>query len=364
MSLNACADELWRNPGNPNSLYNSGPGMDTWFGTTFNTTAQHDSRLRIGGWGDAYYTLLRFDLSGLPQFATTANIWLAPINEGAPTPINWYGIGSQWHSSTVTRDNFPYASLVSLFSTPNPTQGFWYVVDITSSYNQWRVGTGPLNYGFLLAPVQNNNNFSTFTSSTPADSLGPWLQVIYDPQVNDSVLKLKWPLATPRSSLSVTLPFGGQSTITCSDGSAKEHNGVDYSATAETAVYAAEDGIVQEVFDDGSDGWASNIVIEHNHPQGGKYTTVYWHVNPVPDVIPSGGFVPKGMQIATVADLTQFRPIFNHGTHFHFGVRIGTYILNVSGVGALPFATHPCGAFPVFPAGFINPEDVAQVIFQ
>ena len=37
--------------------------MDTFFGSYFSTTAQHLDYLRVGGWGDEYDTLIRFDLS-------------------------------------------------------------------------------------------------------------------------------------------------------------------------------------------------------------------------------------------------------------------------------------------------------------
>lgn len=67
-TTNAFAADKWLNPA-PYPV-----GMDTWFGTVYNTTAQHDNRLRVGGWGDMYNTLLRFDLSGLPQVATNAYI--------------------------------------------------------------------------------------------------------------------------------------------------------------------------------------------------------------------------------------------------------------------------------------------------
>ena len=68
-------------------------------------------------------------------------------------------------------------------------------------------------------------------------------------------------------------------------------------------------------------------------------------------------FVPKGMKIATVANL-------GARTHFHFGVRKGNFDINVSGLGALPYANHPCDGYPVFPAGFVSPEDPTQVIFR
>jgi murein DD-endopeptidase MepM/ murein hydrolase activator NlpD len=187
------------------------------------------------------------------------------------------------------------------------------------------------------------------------------LDVYYVTQPNDTIPKLKWPLATSRSNLKVNLAFGGQSLLTCKDGKFKEHNGVDYNAVKGTLVYAAEDGILKESVYDSSGLWAYNVVLEHNNPSGAKYTTVYWHVIPVAEASSSnlGAFIPKGMQIGVVADL-------GTRTHFHLGVRNGPYVAGVSGTGALPYSTHPCDGYPVFPAGFVNPEPGTplNVIFQ
>ena len=348
------AADIWRNPA-PYPV-----GMDTWFGTVYSQTAQHDNRLRVGGWGDMYNTLLRFDLSGLPQTATSAYLWLYAINEGAPTNINWSLIGKQWQSKTVSTFDFPLPSNVLYFAgtTTAPTPGLWYKVGITGIYNAWRSSATYKNYGLYLAPVSNNNNYSSFASSLQG-WYGPQLQVAYTPQANDNVIKLKWPLSVSRGSLSVSLGFTGQSPITCSDGYNKEHNGTDYTAASGTEVYAAEDGVIKKRATTSSGNWGGYMAIEHNHPSGNgaKYTTLYWHISPVSGTA-EGDFVPKGMKIATVINLAPY----GHGTHFHFGVRIGAYNPSISNLGALPYATHPCDGYPVFPAGFINPE--SDILFQ
>jgi murein DD-endopeptidase MepM/ murein hydrolase activator NlpD len=151
-------------------------------------------------------------------------------------------------------------------------------------------------------------------------------------------------------SLTLTSAFGADWNNTYCSGLIKKHNGTDFSAAAGTAVYAAEDGVVRNA--DFVAPWAYRIVLEHNHPQGGKYTTVYWHVTPSVAV---DNFVPKGMQIATVANL-------GSNTHFHFGVRLGVYDVNVSGTGSLPQTI--CGGYPAFPENFIDPNNVNNVLFQ
>lgn len=358
------AADIWRNP----APYPE--GMDTWYGTVYNTSAQHDYRLRIGGWGDTYNTLLRFDLSGLPQVADHMYIWLYPINEGAPTNINWNLIGQQWQSSTLTSQDFPLPSnvLYLLGQTAAPTQGQWYRIEIpVGIYNAWRSGAGAQykNYGLFLAPASNNNNYSTFGSSQQG-YYGPHLQVTYTPQANDNVITLKWPLGTNNSGRVVGGFHWQDNWVSSCGGLIKKHNGTDYSATAGWPVYAAEDGVVREFGPESTGQWASRIVLEHNHPSGGKYTTVYWHVNPIAMSI--GNFIPKGMQIATVANLAT-------GSHLHFGLRIGSYdsaYLNgtpFAGTGALPQNNCPDNPpndkwYPAFPAGFISPEITSNVLFQ
>jgi murein DD-endopeptidase MepM/ murein hydrolase activator NlpD len=87
-------------------------------------------------------------------------------------------------------------------------------------------------------------------------------------------------------------------------------------------------------------------------------------VEPLVDL---GDFVPKGMQIATVANLAT-------GPHLHFGLRIGSYdaaYLNgtpFAGTGGLP--QNNCqdsnGAwYPAFSSsGFISPESTGNILFQ
>lgn len=352
----APAADVWRGaPAYPNG------GMDTWFGSYYNTSAQHDYRLRVGGWGDYYYSLLRFNLSGLPRVATRAVIWVYAINDGGtPTPINWWKVNQSWQSGSVSYSNFPWF-LTYLGQTTAPTPGYWYGVNITSFYNAWRAGTpGSQNYGFVVSPQNNNNNYSSFSSSKQI-GYGPELQVTYTPQSNDNIIKLKWPLASPSYAnrvVTVGGNFGANWNNTYCGGLIKKHNGTDFQASAGTAVYAAEDGIVKEVLYD--DPWAYNIVLEHYTLSGGNFTTVYWHVIPTSGIAPASSgqtpvFVPKGMQIGTVANL-------GGNTHFHLGVRNGVYAAGVSGTGGLP--QNNCSGYPAFPANFIDPNNTNNVIFN
>lgn len=353
VSGGASAADVWRNPA-PYPV-----GMDTWFGTVYNKTAQHDNRLRVGGDGDMYTTLPRFDLGGLPQVADRAYIWLYPIYDGgSPTNINWSLIGKQWQSGTVGSSDFPLPSNVLFFAgtTIAPTVGQWYRVEITSIYNAWRSSVNYKNYGLYLAPTSNNNNYSSFASSQQG-YYGPHLQVSYTPQANDNIIKLKWPLGTAKPATpTVGGAFGDDWNNTYCDGLIKKHNGADYSASAGTEVYAAEDGFIRKRATTSTNNWGGYMTLEHNHPSG-KYTTLYWHVSPVSGTA-EGDFIPKGMKIATVQDIS----IYNHPTHFHFGLRKSPYSSPVSFTGGLPQTN--CGGYPAFKEYFINPEDTSLILFQ
>lgn len=337
-------------------------GMDVWFGSVFNTSSQHDGKLLVGGWGDEYDTYTRYNLSGLPQTATQAILWFNafPRNDGSTlTNINWYQVNGQWHAGSIAWGSQPPSTFVG--STGNVPASGWYGINITSFYNNWRSGNpSTSNFGFRLRPVGTNNQFDQFYgSATGNTALRPQLDVYYTPQANDSIIKLKWPLASPvYASRVVTQAFGvnWSAGVTC-NGLVKKHNGTDFQANSGTVIYAAEDGIVKEVLFDGSGPWGYNIVTEHTSPTGGKYTTVYWHVQPVSDVFASnpGGFIPKGMQVATVYNL-------GSNTHYHIGARIGAYTAGVSGTGALPQTA--CGGYPAFPAGFVDPNNTGNVIFN
>ena len=342
-------------------------GMDMWYSNVYHRSGVHDEKLQVGGWGDQYQTLLRFNLGGMPQVADLAILWLWGFPRGdasTPTWIQWFSVTSQWQSATVGWDTRPYKFLLGYTPPPNASGG-WYGVNFTNQYNQWRRGnSSPLNHGLMLAPWQNNNNFDMFFSSrNPAYWARPLLYVYYTPRADDSVIKLTWPLYTPYASRVVIQEFGHNpwaGTSECPPGVRKIHNGTDYRATAGTAVYAGEDGVVKDVLDARASGWAYAIVMEHTSPTGAKYTTVSWHVNPL--VVPDS-FVPKGILIATVADLTPY----GHDTHFHFGVRMGAYDNIVSVTGALPRTTcmDPNGkTYPGFPENFIDPDNTSNIIFR
>jgi hypothetical protein len=135
-------------------------------------------------------------------------------------------------------------------------------------------------------------------------------------------------------------PFGE-----CPAGVTKRHAGIDVNAVPGEPVRAAAAGSVKAVVDGTTDGWAKAVTIEHTI-EGATYTTVYWHIDPS---VTQGQWIGAGSVIGTIADL-------GAETHFHFGVRKGSYY-NTSNAGALP--RDDCGGYPAYPENFIDPASLS-----
>lgn len=336
-------------------------GMDTWYGSYYNTSSQHDGSMHIGGWGDEYDSLVRFDLSGLPLTATQAVVWLYAYPSGlTPVNINWYQNTTQWHTGSVSWSTRPSGNYLGYTNAPSTIPG-WYGVIFTSLYNSWRSGNiSTPNYGLALKPTANNNVLDTFYGSGYGTALyRPEFDITYNTSGTDSIPKFKWPLAAPAyANRTVSQAFGAfpwSGGTICPTGYQKYHNGTDYPASAGTAEYAPEDGVVKESLYDPN--WGYNVVMEHNSPSGAKYTSVIWHIQPNVDVVASnpGGFIPKGAPLGVVYNL-------GSNSHMHLGVRMSPYSSPDSGAGALPQTN--CGGYQAFPANFVNVENSNNVIFS
>ncbi|MFN8669403.1 MAG: DNRLRE domain-containing protein [Gemmatimonadaceae bacterium] len=142
-------------------------GVDVWITSVFSygdDWGVDDDRLQVGGWGDYYHTLLKFDVSALPANATSAVIELFPFSRGdqsTPVSMTLHRVTSSWDESVgwFTR---PGATPVSALPAPQP--GSAYQIDITALYNAWKSGALP-NFGIELRPTANDNRFNVFRSS-------------------------------------------------------------------------------------------------------------------------------------------------------------------------------------------------------
>ncbi|CAK0758142.1 hypothetical protein CCP3SC5AM1_2480001 [Gammaproteobacteria bacterium] len=109
--------------------------------------------IRIGGWGDLYYGLLKFNLDNLPPLVDKVEIHLYPMVQGEQyTSMSLDRVTSNWIEDSVTWNTKP--SYIYLKTIPAPVTGTWYIIDITSIYHNWKNGTFT-NYGIQLRPDNN-----------------------------------------------------------------------------------------------------------------------------------------------------------------------------------------------------------------
>jgi hypothetical protein len=143
-------------------------------GGSFPGGGADDYELVIGGWGDLYYSLLQFNLTGLPTVAKSVQLQLYCFKQrGAGTTGLYLDRITQfwdWKTQGTGRDflrlwwaDQPAAVQWIPQALPAPVVGQWYSIDITDLYNAWQNGTP--NFGLELRPVSNNNQWAEFYSS-------------------------------------------------------------------------------------------------------------------------------------------------------------------------------------------------------
>lgn len=129
--------------------------------------------LVVGGWGDFYYSFLRFGLADLPTNVVSARLELYSTKQRGVrnTPMlldrvtqswNWWLQGTGRDRERLWWADRPASTQIA--SLPSPTENAWYSIDITDLYRQWQNGTFP-NYGIQLRPVTISNTWNEFYSS-------------------------------------------------------------------------------------------------------------------------------------------------------------------------------------------------------
>lgn len=131
-----------------------------------------DDELKIGGWGDDYYTLISFALPTLafqPKFA--AIILYSKEADVASTRLAIDRIAQAWDFPKGDRlwwkdrpRTFPTDMQVLLA----PGRKQWYMIELTSLVDSWRSNTFA-NHGIEIRPLETNNNYVFFVSSDASD---------------------------------------------------------------------------------------------------------------------------------------------------------------------------------------------------
>lgn len=138
---------------------------DTWWSSYYDHGSNHfvsDDKLRVGGWGDYYWSALQFDLSSLPKLAKKVELRMTLFDtEGTATAMDVFAITSGWDEVTgwVGTLGTQYFT-----TTPVPPKSGEFVLDITELYNKWQSGT-LTNYGLVFKPLGVNHQFNEFRSS-------------------------------------------------------------------------------------------------------------------------------------------------------------------------------------------------------
>jgi TIR domain-containing protein len=131
-----------------------------------------DDELKVGGWGDWYFSLIQFDLpppSRRPHFASLA--LYSKSGEAAGVPLEVDRIIQRWDFPKGERlwwKDRPGARAVTTEPLPAPRPDQWYIVDLTTLVQEWFDGRS-INFGIQIRPTSNFGSFVVFVSSDAAD---------------------------------------------------------------------------------------------------------------------------------------------------------------------------------------------------
>jgi hypothetical protein len=138
-------------------------GVDVWVTNVYHDYGQDNEYLIAGGWGDYYYSLIKFNIDGLPANVESARIEFYCYNSDTSllTPMYLDRVNTAWDESTRWETK-PSYSFLETIPTPSPLS--WYVIDITNIYRNWKNGTHE-NHGIQLRPTSINHTANYFYSS-------------------------------------------------------------------------------------------------------------------------------------------------------------------------------------------------------
>jgi hypothetical protein len=142
-----------------------------------------DDKLKVGGWGDIYLSLISVPVEAARKRVRRATLILqvaASDPSSAPTPMTLMRITEPWNWTEGDRlwwKDVPKADFVTTLPPP-PAPGSEFEIDITEIYNEWTPLKSPV-LGIMLRPTLTNNNFNTFYSTRAEASLRPKLRLLY-----------------------------------------------------------------------------------------------------------------------------------------------------------------------------------------
>src|SRR5262249_13586246 len=134
------------------SIYSYAPGGGTPGGGIA------DGHLKVGGWGDWYYSLISFDIGQVRKDAKAAMLALYSLDTGGtPVPMFVDRMAATWNTAgdRLWWRDLPQATPWA--RAPVPQRNAWYLMELTSLFHDWKEGR-VANYGIQLRPMGNDNN--------------------------------------------------------------------------------------------------------------------------------------------------------------------------------------------------------------
>jgi hypothetical protein len=131
-----------------------------------------NDELKVGGWGDWYFSLIQFDLPALQRRPTFAAIALySKRDEAASVPLALDRVIQRWDFPKGDRlwwKDKPGARSISAEPLPAPRQEQWYVIELTNLVQEWFDGKST-NFGIQIRPHSNYGSVVVFVSSDAPD---------------------------------------------------------------------------------------------------------------------------------------------------------------------------------------------------
>jgi hypothetical protein len=128
--------------------------------------------LKVGGRGDWYFTLIKFDLPARYEPMSFAGVLLfAQDGEHETIPLFVDRIIEPWKwdlTQHIWWKDRPGGFPIVTEALPAPQKTHWYVVEVTRLVNQWSAGAIG-NFGFQIRPASNYGSFVEFANNLATD---------------------------------------------------------------------------------------------------------------------------------------------------------------------------------------------------
>ncbi|KND49909.1 MAG: hypothetical protein AB197_00155 [Parcubacteria bacterium C7867-002] len=319
--------------------------QDKWFGSTYVRGGMNDTTLKVGGWGDKYYSLIKMpvdlNIPGAPRVVLNRiTLNLHSINSLNRTSMRKWFVRSSW-SEASTMDHWSM-TIASIGLAPLPPVNGLYSFDISSEFYYWISQTEP-NYGILLEPENTDNTSNYFASSENKPEWRPYIEVSYE-----KVPEFRLPLpGNKRWKLTVEVggkDYNTQAAVGDPFHTGNTHYSLDFSShwiplaggTEQTAtdvpIYAAAGGKIVGLANNvrNPNGWFVKIDHDYDGNVNTGFQTVYIHLKNQPN-LSIGDVVQKGGQIGimgTTGEDANGNPT-STGVHLHMTF----YFKNKAGTG-------------------------------